>query len=331
MYRYFRSILWQLEPEKSHHLALTLLRMIPGAVFPKIPSKPVQAMGLSFPHAVGLAAGFDVNGEYIDALTKLGFAFIEVGAVTPHAQKGNPKPRLFRLPHAHALINRMGFSNEGIDALVLRIQKMQYRGILGVNIGKDKLTALDDAVQDYIECMQKIYIYASYITINVSSPNMPNLRDLQKKEYFLDLMSQLREEQLHLADIHGKYVPLVVKLSPDESNESLKHMADVLVSLGIDGIIATNTTVGRDKVRDLQHGLEPGGLSGRPLTTRATECLRLIKQVVGNEITLIGVGGIDTPDTARERMDAGASLLQVYSGLIYKGPYLVQNLVKGLC
>jgi dihydroorotate dehydrogenase len=287
-------------------------------------------MGLIFPHAIGLAAGFDVNGEYIDALAKLGFAFIEVGGVTPHAQKGNPKPRVFRLPEVHALINRIGFSNEGIDALVMRIKKIQYGGILGVNIGKNKRTALEHAAQDYMVCMQKIYTYASYITINISSPNMPNLRDLQQAEYFFDLMNQLREEQLHLADVHGKYVPLVVKLSPDESNESLKRMANVLVSLGIDGIIATNTTVSRDTVHDLQHGLELGGLSGRPLTARATQCLYLIKSIAGDDITLIGVGGIDNAKIARERIDAGASLLQVYSGLVYEGPSLIKNLVEAL-
>lgn len=330
MYRYLRSLLWQLEPEKSHHLVLSLLGFIPAAVFPKIPSHPVQAMGLTFPHAIGLAAGFDVNGAYIDALAKLGFAFIEVGGVTPHAQVGNPKPRLFRLPQAHALINRMGFCNDGVDALVRRIQQARYTGILGINIGKDKQTTLEHAVQDYMLCMQKTYSHASYLTINVSSPNMPNLRDLQKTEYFFDLMSQLRDEQLHLADVHGKYVPLVVKLSPDESDESLKRMANVLVSLGIDGVIATNTTVSRDTVHDLPHGLEVGGLSGRPLTSRATDCLRLIKKIVGDDMTLIGVGGIDNAAIAREKIEAGASLLQVYSGLIYEGPSLVSILAEAL-
>lgn len=330
MYRYLRSFLWQLEPEKSHHLALSVLNFIPKSVFPKIPSHPIQAMGLIFPHAIGLAAGFDVNGTYIDALAKLGFAFIEVGGVTPHAQGGNPRPRLFRLPKAHALINRMGFANDGVDALVRRIQEARYSGILGVNIGKDKQTSLENAVHDYMTCMQKTYPYASYMTINISSPNMPNLRDLQKTEYFFDLMSQLREEQLHLADVHGKYVPLVVKLSPDESDESLKRMANVLVSLGIDGIIATNTTVSRETVHDLPHGLEVGGLSGRPLTSRATDCLRLIKKIVGDDVTLIGVGGIDNATIACARIEAGASLLQVYSGLVYKGPSLVSNLAEAL-
>lgn len=330
MYRYFRNLFWQLDPEQSHQLVLSLLKYIPPSFFQIPPQNPVEAMGIIFPHAVGLAPGLDSNGRYIEALAKLGAAFIELGGVTPKPQPGNPKPRLFRLPSMHALINRMGFDNEGVDALALRLAKTQYSGILGVNIAKNKSTSLEDAVNDFIYCMQKIYAYASYITVNISSPNMPHLRDLQKVEYFSNLMNQLREEQLHLADVHGKYVPLVVKLSPDESNESLKRLAGTLASLRIDGIAATNTTVNRDTVHDLPHGLEVGGLSGRPLAMRATECIQLIRQEVGNSMTLMGVGGIDNVQLAQERVQAGADLLQIYTGLIYEGPSLINDIVQGL-
>ena len=213
MYRFIRPLFWHLEPEKAHHLALTLLRYVPSSFFPKIAGHPKKVLGMTFPHAIGLAAGFDTNALYLDALSKLGFAFIEVGGVTPYPQRGNPKPRLFRLTEVHGLINRMGFCNLGVDAMVERLKSTSYRGILGINIAKNKETPLEDASSDYIVCMQRLYPYASYLTINISSPNMPNLRDLQKTEYFFMLMSSIREEQRHLEDVYGKHVPLVVKLS----------------------------------------------------------------------------------------------------------------------
>jgi dihydroorotate dehydrogenase len=330
MYRIFRSLLWRLDPEKAHQMALTCLHYAPAALFQKPRRKVVHAMGLTFPHAIGLAAGFDTHGMHLDALAKLGFAFIEVGGVTPQAQVGNPKPRVFRLPEAHAIINRMGFCNAGVDALVQRVKASAFDGILGVNIGKNKETPLTRADEDYLYCLRRVYSIASYVTVNISSPNTPELRALQETEYFYHLMNQLREEQLHLADKEGRYVPLVVKISPDESDESLKRMADVLVSLGIDGMIATNTTIERDKVRGLHHGAEPGGLSGRPLAARSTHCLRLLKAVAGDALTLIGSGGVDSPSVAREKIAAGASLLQVYSGLIYEGPKLIQVLSEAL-
>lgn len=330
MYRFIRSLLVRLDPEKAHHVALSLLHYLPAGLFPKPSSQVVYAMGLTFPHPVGLAAGFDKDGVHLDALAKLGFSFIELGTVTPRPQVGNPTPRLFRLPEAHAIINRMGFNNAGVDALVLRVQKAKFSGILGINIGKNKETPLERVADDYLYCLRRVYAVASYVTINISSPNTPHLRVLQNVTYFRELMNQLREEQLHLTDVGGRYVPLVVKLSPDESDESLKRMADVLVSLGIDGVIATNTTSARDTVRDLSHGLEAGGLSGRPLAARATNCLRILKDVAGDALTLIGSGGIDSPMIAREKLAAGASLLQVYSGLIDEGPWLIQRLVNGL-
>ncbi|AHE67751.1 quinone-dependent dihydroorotate dehydrogenase [Legionella oakridgensis] len=325
-----RPLLFCLDAETAHELTLFVLQYLPKLCFSKPASSPVQVMGLKFPHPVGLAAGLDKNGAYVDALAKLGFAFIEVGTVTPRPQLGNVKPRLFRLPAAQALINRMGFNNQGVDVLVANIKKANYQGILGINIGKNKDTPLNEAVNDYLYCLRKVYLQASYVTINISSPNTPDLRQLQHREYFNDLISQLRKEQLQLMDHHQRYVPLVIKLSPDESDEALKEMADVIVSHGIDGIIATNTTCARNDVKHLLHGNEEGGLSGRPLAARSTQCLQLLKQRVGNEVAFIGVGGIDCPAAAKDKLAAGASLLQVYTGLIYQGPAFVKALVEGI-
>lgn len=328
MYHFIRSLLFRLDPELAHYVALSALRFIPDVFFqkpdPKGPS--IQAFGLDFPHPIGLAAGLDKNGMYLDSLAKLGFSFIELGTVTPRPQSGNPKPRLFRLPEARALINRMGFNNDGVDSLLLNISRANYQGILGINIGKNKDTSLENAEEDYLFCLRKVYTKASYVTINISSPNTPNLRQLQEGDYFKALMHQLREEQLSLADIHQRYVPLVVKISPDESNETLKRMADTIVSLGLDGIIATNTTQARDGVEELPFGHEIGGLSGQPLRSRATESLRIIKQIVGDAVTLISSGGIDSIEAATEKLNGGATLLQIYTGLIYNGPSLVKHL-----
>ncbi len=275
---------------------------------------------------MGLAAGFDTNGVYLSGLAKLGFAFIEVGGVTPLPQRGNPQPRIFRLPEQQAIINRMGFSNQGVDALVANIKKSHYQGILGVNIGKNKDTPLNKAGEDYRYCLQRIYPYASYVTINISSPNTPDLRQLQQKEYFADLMSLLREEQLRLAQEYQRFVPLVVKISPDEEDENLKAMTEVMLRCEISGIIATNTTGSREGVTHLVHGNEQGGLSGKPLRQRATHCLHLMHSYVGDQITLIGLGGIDDVNVAQEKKAAGATLLQVYTGLIYQGPGLIARL-----
>ncbi len=325
MYAWIRPLLFCLDAERAHTLALVLLKLMP--VYKQQVAEPVRAMGLTFPNVVGLAAGFDKNGAHLAALAKLGFGFIEVGTVTPKAQPGNPKPRLFRVPQRHAIINRMGFNNDGVHQLIANVQQANYHGILGINIGKNKDTPLSLAMHDYAYCMQQVYPHASYVTINISSPNTPDLRALQHPEYFRDLISHLREEQLHLADTYQRYVPLVVKISPDETDDTLKRMADVIVALGIDGIIATNTTSQRPAdVSKLRHGGETGGLSGRPLLSRATECLRILKTVVGHDVTLIGVGGIDNIDSATEKLTAGAKLIQVYSGLIYQGPDLIRRL-----
>lgn len=328
IYRWIRPILFQFNAETAHNIALKSLHYLPRRCFIQPNGNAVQALGLSFAHPIGIAAGLDKNGEHIDALAKLGFSFIEVGTVTPRPQPGNPKPRLFRIPMAHAIINRMGFNNQGVDALVLNVTKANYQGILGINIGKNKDTSLERAVDDYIHCLQKVYVHASYVTINISSPNTKDLRDLQQVHYFRKLMNSLREEQLQLAEGYQHYVPLVVKLSPDESDETLKQMADVIVSLGIDGIIATNTTCARGSLNHLPYGNEAGGLSGRPLAPFSTHALSVLKRIVGDEVTLIGAGGVDSPTAAIEKLDAGATLLQVYTGLIYQGPGLVNQLVN---
>ena len=330
MYRLIRPFLFSLPPEKAHDVALSAMHYVPASLYARPKERIVKAMDLTFRHPIGLAAGLDKNGEHLDALAKLGFSFIELGTVTPRPQIGNPKPRLFRIPKAQAIINRMGFNNRGVDALMLNINNAQYQGILGINIGKNKDTPLNQAVNDYLFCLRKVYSRASYVTINISSPNTPDLRQLQQGEYFRDLIIQLRSEQLKLADDYQRHVPLVVKLSPDESDETLKIMAEVIVSAGINGIIATNTTCAHDAVHTLPYGEEIGGLSGRPLFEKSTHCLRVLKQVVGNDVTLIGVGGVDNPEAARQKIDAGASLLQIYTGLIYQGPGLVTTLVDGL-
>lgn len=331
LYDWLRPALFAMDPEKAHDWTLRALKLIPAQLFHKsLNHNPIYAMGLTFAHPVGLAAGLDKDGLYLDALSKLPFSFIEVGTVTPKPQIGNPKPRLFRLKNSQALINRMGFNNRGVDALIAQLQQTHYQGILGINIGKNKDTPLAQAVNDYLYCMNKVYPYASYITVNISSPNTPDLRQLQHPDFFSDLLTQLRKAQLHLRDTYQKHVPLVVKISPDETQDTLKQMAAIILEQGIEGIIATNTTCSRVGVESELLKNEQGGLSGRPLFEASTDCLRLIKQEVGDAVTLIGVGGIDSGNAAFEKMQAGASLLQLYSGLVYKGPGLIEDIVSTL-
>ena len=330
MYSMLRPLLFKLDAEKAHDFALSALTYLPGFCFNKPQSNSVKAMGLEFSHPVGLAAGLDKNGEYLDALAKIGFSSIELGTVTPRPQAGNPLPRLFRLTQAQAIINRMGFNNQGVDALVTHVKKANYRGILGINIGKNKDTTLEQAAEDYLYCLRRVYEHASYVTINISSPNTPDLRQLQQGEYFSNLLSQLQAEQIKLSDQFQRHVPLVVKVSPDETDETLKQMSEVILKFGIEGIIATNTTCSREQVKNVCHAEEQGGLSGKPIFELSTRCLRLLKNYVGNNLTLIGVGGIDSSKTAQQKLDAGASLVQVYSGLIYQGPGLIHQIVSGL-
>lgn len=326
MYTLLRPLWFSLDAELAHTLALSLLPLLPTQRLTN--TTAVTALGLTFNHPIGLAAGLDKNADYLDGLAKLGFSFIEVGTVTPKPQTGNPKPRLFRLPKAHAIINRMGFNNKGVDALCANISKARYRGILGINIGKNKETSLEAAASDYSYCLQKVYSHASYVTVNISSPNTPGLRELQQEEYFAHLLDELLEVRKGLADKHQRLVPLVIKISPDESDEVLKRMAELIVNKGIEGIIATNTTCARAGVDELPHAQETGGLSGKPLAARATDCIALIHQVVGDAVTIIGTGGIDDLASAREKQQAGATLLQVYTGLIYQGPGLVKALAS---
>lgn len=327
MYHLLRPLLFQLDAELAHTLALKALQWLPSSLIRRPAALPVKALGLSFTHPLGLAAGLDKNGEYLDALAKLGFSFIELGTVTPRPQEGNPKPRLFRLPQAGAIINRMGFNNQGVDVLVDNVRRSSYKGILGINIGKNKDTPLTEAANDYLSCLRKVYQWASYVTINISSPNTPDLRQLQQGDFFVDLITQLTEAQKQLADTHQRWVPLVVKLSPDESDDVLKQMAEIILKKGVAGIIATNTTCSRENLTGLRHAQESGGLSGRPLASRSTACLAVLKAEVGDAVTLIGVGGIDNGVVAQEKIKAGADLLQVYTGLIYQGPGLVSSII----
>lgn len=331
MYTQLRPFLFYFDPEKIHYASLSLLEWLPKRCFKLPENKPLSVMGLNFSHPVGLAAGLDKNARYINALSKLGFSFIEVGTVTPRPQKGNPKPRLFRVPSAGAIINRMGFNNDGVDALVIQVKKSNYKGILGINIGKNTNTDLNDAAEDYLYCLRAVYPYASYITINISSPNSPNLRLLQQENYFKNLLTQLVNEKNRLTEQYHRKIPLVIKLSPDESENTLKKMGEIILKKGIEGVIATNTTCNPTRsFRSLPFGGETGGVSGKPLTERSTNCIKILKEVVGNEVAIIGSGGIDSSDSANNKIKAGASLLQLYTGLIYKGPSLISHIVDSL-
>ena len=291
-------------------------------------------MGIDFPNPVGLAAGLDKDGRYIDGLASLGFGFIEIGTVTPRAQPGNPKPRMYRLPQANAIINRMGFNNGGVDAFVANVQASQFyqdkQGVLGLNIGKNADTPIEKAADDYLHCLEKVYPYASYVTVNISSPNTKNLRQLQGASELDDLLSQLKGAQQRLADQHKRYVPLTLKIAPDIDSEQIKTIAESLTRHKIDGVIATNTTITRDAVKGLQHGEEAGGLSGEPVFELSNKVVRALKSELGDALPIIGVGGIFSGKDAVTKMEAGASLVQVYSGLIYRGPALVKDCAEAI-
>jgi dihydroorotate dehydrogenase len=292
-------------------------------------------MGIDFPNPVGLAAGLDKNGDYIEGLAALGFGFIEIGTITPRPQPGNPQPRLFRLPQASAIINRMGFNNKGVDYLIDRVKAAQpflqkNNIVLGINIGKNKDTPAENAVDDYLICMRKAYRYASYITVNLSSPNTPGLRDLQFGEPLKQLLARLKQEQQLLAVQYGRYVPLAVKIAPDMAIDDIREVAAALIDNQLDGVIATNTTIARDAVKDLPHGDEAGGLSGAPLTKKSTEVIRALAQELNGKLPIIGVGGIMSGADATEKFAAGAQLLQIYTGFIYRGPALVGEAVSAV-
>ncbi len=336
MYGLLRPLLFGLEAERAHLLGLrgldALQRLHAGALLGARPRPfPTRLLGLTFPNPVGLAAGLDKNGAHIDALFGLGFGFVEIGTITPRPQPGNPAPRMFRLPRHRALINRMGFNNEGVDALVRNVERARRRdGPLGINIGKNKDTPNEDAERDYLHCMERVYPLADYITVNISSPNTAGLRELQEEQALRRLVATLREAQERLGARHGKRVPMLVKIAPDLSDEDVHACARVLGDLQVDGVIATNTTVSRITVQDDPLSRETGGLSGEPLMNKSTAVLRMLRTRLPEAIPLIGVGGILSGADAVKKMAAGASLVQVYTGLVYRGPALIGECVEAI-
>lgn len=334
-YALARQAMFLTDAEKSHHFALGMLHQLqhtPASILwrQQVPSKPVTVAGIEFPNPVGLAAGLDKNGECIDAFSQMGFGFIEVGTVTPRPQVGNDKPRLFRLPQAQAIINRMGFNNHGVDALVENVKRSRYKGVLGINIGKNKDTPNEQGKDDYVTCMRKVYAYASYITVNISSPNTPGLRDLQFGAALDELLQTVRQEQLSLQVKHQKYVPVFVKIAPDMDAVAIEQVADTLLKCQMDGAIATNTTLDRSQVQGLPHADESGGLSGQPVRLKSTDVVRQLRAKVGADFPIIGVGGIDSAEAAAEKFAAGAQLVQVYTGFIYQGPQLIKQIINGI-
>ena len=335
MYTLLRPLLFSLDAETAHHLTLESLQLAArtGVLRPcvaHVAPAPCKVMGIDFPNPVGLAAGLDKNGDYIDALAALGFGFIEIGTITPRPQPGNPRPRMFRLPQAQAVINRMGFNNHGVDALLANVQRARYRGVLGINIGKNFDTPIERAADDYLICLRKVYSSASYVTVNISSPNTKNLRQLQQSDELGQLLGALKAERERLADRHGRRVPLALKIAPDLDANQIAAIADLLVTHGIDAVIATNTTLSRDAVAQLPHGAEAGGLSGAPLTAQAQSVALQLAARLAGAVPIIGVGGIMNGSDAAARIKAGASLVQLYSGLVYAGPALVGDCVNAI-
>ncbi|MAZ87098.1 MAG: dihydroorotate dehydrogenase (quinone) [Cellvibrionaceae bacterium] len=335
MYNLVRKALFCFDAETSHELTLDLLGaggrlgLLKPFVKP-VANNPVSVMGLNFPNPVGLAAGLDKNGDYFNALGQLGFGFVEIGTITPRPQPGNPKPRLFRLPEYQGVINRMGFNNKGVEHLVEQVKGRKFQGVLGINIGKNFDTPVENAAQDYRLCMQAVYQYADYITVNISSPNTPGLRDLQFGDTLKDLLAEVKEEQLAQEQAHGKYVPVAVKIAPDMDQVAVEQVAEVLLNSGLDGVIATNTTISREGVEDSPVSQEAGGLSGAPVRDKSTEVIKMLAQALQGKLPIIGVGGITSGRDAAEKIEAGASLVQVYSGFIYRGPELVGESARAI-
>jgi len=333
LYQLMRALMFKLDAEKSHDLGLKGLNAIEmsglsSLLHPKLAATPVRVMGLTFPNAVGLAAGLDKNGDYIEALAGIGFGFIEIGTVTPRPQSGNPKPRLFRLPEAEAIINRMGFNNLGVDHLIEQVKVAQTDAILGINIGKNFDTPVEKAVDDYLIGLEKVYPYADYVTINISSPNTPGLRTLQFGESLNELLAALKEKQAKLQQQYDRYVPMAVKVAPDLEADEVVELAQAFAQFEIDAVIATNTTMSRQGVEALQFGDEAGGLSGRPVLEKSTEIVRLFRNELPEYLPIIAAGGIMSGEDAVKKLDAGANLVQIYSGLIYQGPKLIKDIVK---
>jgi dihydroorotate dehydrogenase len=338
LYALARPLMFSLDPEVAHNLTLPLLKRAAALGLAKVLSRPVldsrKCMGITFSNPVGLAAGLDKDGGYIDGLAALGFGFIEIGTVTPRPQPGNARPRIFRLPDASAIINRMGFNNGGVDAFVANVQASRFyqnnEGVLGLNIGKNADTPIERAAEDYLHCLEKVYPYASYVTINISSPNTRNLRQLQSGSELDTLLSALKNAQQRLADRYRRYVPIALKIAPDIDGEQIKIIASTLTRHKMDGVIATNTTIMRNAVEGMSHAEETGGLSGAPVFEPSNTVIRALKAELGGALPIIGVGGILSGQDARAKVDAGASLVQLYTGLIYHGPGLIKDCAAAL-
>lgn len=335
MYNLARQLLFKFTPETSHELSLDLIgaggRLGINAMLNKAPANlPVRVMGLDFANPVGLAAGLDKNGEAICGMSQLGFGFVEVGTVTPRPQPGNPKPRVFRLPEAQAIINRMGFNNHGVDALLERVDAARFKGILGINIGKNFDTPVERAQDDYLSCLDKVYHQASYVTVNVSSPNTPGLRSLQFGDSLKQLLGALGQRREDLEVLHGKRVPLAIKIAPDMTDEEIVLVAETVFQAGMDAVIATNTTLGREGVAGLAHADETGGLSGAPVREKSTHTVRILAETLSGRLPIIAVGGITEGRHAAEKIEAGASLVQLYTGFIYQGPALIREAVDAI-
>lgn len=337
-YSLLRPWLFCIDPEKAHNLTLSNMdRAQRWGLLERLVTKPINdpqmLCGIEFPNPVGLAAGLDKDGKHIDALAALGFGFLEIGTVTPRPQPGNPKPRMFRLPEAQAIINRMGFNNDGVDACVTRVRRSKFwqsGGVLGMNIGKNASTPIEEASRDYVLAMEAVYEIATYITVNISSPNTQNLRALQGEEMLRELLGSLDEARERLCYRHGVRKPLLLKIAPDLDHGDINLIADLLLEFGIDAVIATNTTISRDAVKGMEFGEEAGGLSGAPVRNASNIVIKALKARLGNQLPIIGVGGIMSGADAREKIMAGASLVQLYSGLIYRGPDLVNECATAL-
>lgn len=333
LYALARPMLFSMDAEKAHNFALPALQKSAKLGLTKILPRPAAdartVMGIRFPNPVGLAAGLDKDGAYIDGLAALGFGSLEIGTVTPRPQPGNPKPRMFRLPQAHAIINRMGFNNGGVDTFVANVEASRFyqekQGVLGLNIGKNADTPIERAADDYLHCLTKVYPYASYVTVNISSPNTKNLRQLQDVSELDALLAALKDAQQRLADLHKRYVPIALKIAPDLDAEQIRNVASALLRHKIDGVIATNTTISREAVLGMPHAEEAGGLSGAPVLAPSNQVIRGLKRELGDALPIIGVGGILSGEDAQAKIDAGASLVQLYSGLIYRGPALIRE------
>ena len=338
LYPILRKFFFSLDAETAHGIGMSGISFLgatglSGLLAKPVAADPVEVMGLKFPNRVGLAAGLDKNGDYIDGLAALGFGSIEIGTITPRPQDGNPKPRMFRVPEAQGIINRMGFNNAGVDKLLANVRAAEFPkkgGILGINIGKNATTPIDQAANDYLICLEKVYNDASYITVNISSPNTKNLRELQKDDALDDLLAQLKAKQEQLVQNYGKYVPMALKIAPDLDDVQITAIADALRRHRMDGVIATNTTLSREGVENLPNGNETGGLSGAPVFRKSTEVLKKLSTALAGELPIIGVGGILSGQDAVAKIEAGASLVQVYSGFIYRGPELVSETAAAL-